>query len=149
MSTSAHLGMIACNCLGPPVSTPKDASQHHMLPLTMSTSAHLGLIAGNRLGPPVSTPKDASQHHMLPLTMSTSAHLGLIACNHLGSPVSTPKDASQHHMLPLTMNEVLLRGCTLRNSKWVLGLVIYAGPDTRIQVSPFKQRCLAVSGRLH
>ncbi len=31
------------------------------------------------------------------------------------------------------MNEVLLRGCTLKNSGHIHGLVIYTGPETRIQ----------------
>lgn len=31
------------------------------------------------------------------------------------------------------MNEILLRGCTLKNSKTVQGMVIYTGPETRIQ----------------
>ena len=31
------------------------------------------------------------------------------------------------------MDEMLLRGCTLKNSKTIQGLVIYTGPETRIQ----------------
>lgn len=33
----------------------------------------------------------------------------------------------------LSMDEILLRGCTLKNSKTIQGLVIYTGPETRIQ----------------
>jgi phospholipid-translocating ATPase len=33
---------------------------------------------------------------------------------------------------PITINELLLRGCALRNTKWVIGLVIFTGPDTKI-----------------
>jgi len=44
--------------------------------------------------------------------------------------------------LPVTMNEVLLRGCMLKNSGAVYGLVIYTGDETRIQRNaakvPFK-----------
>lgn len=36
-------------------------------------------------------------------------------------------------VMGLSMNEILLRGCTLKNSKTVWGLVIYTGPETRIQ----------------
>mmetsp|Transcript_8499 Transcript_8499/g.24371 ORF Transcript_8499/g.24371 Transcript_8499/m.24371 type:complete len:1512 (+) Transcript_8499:120-4655(+) len=43
---------------------------------------------------------------------------------------------------PITMNEVLLRGCILKNSGYVYGLVIYTGDETRIQQNaaktPFK-----------
>lgn len=35
--------------------------------------------------------------------------------------------------VPVTMNEMLLRGCTLKNSNYIVGLVVYAGKETRIQ----------------
>lgn len=35
--------------------------------------------------------------------------------------------------VPVTMNEMLLRGCTLKNSNFIVGLVVYAGKETRIQ----------------
>lgn len=35
--------------------------------------------------------------------------------------------------IPVTMNEMLLRGCTLKNSNYIVGLVVYAGKETRIQ----------------
>jgi len=35
--------------------------------------------------------------------------------------------------VPVTINEMLLRGCTLKNSGHVLGLVVYTGAETRIQ----------------
>lgn len=33
---------------------------------------------------------------------------------------------------PVTSNELLLRGCALRNTEWTLGLVVYAGTDTKL-----------------
>ena len=36
-------------------------------------------------------------------------------------------------MVPVTMNEMLLRGCMLKNTGFVLGLVVYTGRETRIQ----------------
>lgn len=33
------------------------------------------------------------------------------------------------------MNEMLLRGCTLKNTGHVLGLVVYTGEETRIQMN--------------
>ncbi|QRW20918.1 phospholipid-translocating P-type ATPase [Rhizoctonia solani] len=36
---------------------------------------------------------------------------------------------------PVTINEVLLRGCTLRNTNWVIGLVLFTGADTKIMLN--------------
>lgn len=33
---------------------------------------------------------------------------------------------------PVTLNQVLLRGCNLRNTKWVIGVVLMTGWDTKI-----------------
>ncbi|EPQ26950.1 uncharacterized protein PFL1_05585 [Pseudozyma flocculosa PF-1] len=33
---------------------------------------------------------------------------------------------------PITLNEVLLRGCNLRNTKWVVGIVLMTGVDSKI-----------------
>ena len=45
-----------------------------------------------------------------------------------------PQDDAKH-MVPVTINELLLRGCTLKNSGFILGLVIYTGAETRIQMN--------------
>ncbi|KAJ1305376.1 hypothetical protein OPQ81_000391 [Rhizoctonia solani] len=36
---------------------------------------------------------------------------------------------------PVTINELLLRGCTLRNTNWVIGLVLFTGADTKIMLN--------------
>ena len=38
-------------------------------------------------------------------------------------------------MVPVSINELLLRGCTLKNSGFILGLVVYTGAETRIQMN--------------
>lgn len=44
---------------------------------------------------------------------------------------------------PITINNILLRGCSLRNTKWVIGIVVFTGDDTKIMmnagVTPTKQ----------
>ncbi|KAJ7100830.1 hypothetical protein B0H15DRAFT_462680 [Mycena belliarum] len=36
---------------------------------------------------------------------------------------------------PVSINELLLRGCALRNTTWVVGLVVFTGPDTKIMLN--------------
>ncbi|ODV87328.1 hypothetical protein CANARDRAFT_195218 [[Candida] arabinofermentans NRRL YB-2248] len=48
---------------------------------------------------------------------------------------------------PVTINNLLLRGCTLRNTKWVVGIVAFTGDDTKIMmnagVTPTKRSRIA------
>lgn len=48
---------------------------------------------------------------------------------------------------PATVNNLMLRGCTLRNTKWVVGIVLFTGPDTKIilntGVTPYKKSKLS------
>ncbi|KAJ7182905.1 phospholipid-transporting ATPase 1 [Mycena crocata] len=41
---------------------------------------------------------------------------------------NSPKDRAE----PVSINELLLRGCALRNTAWVVGLVVFTGSDTKI-----------------
>lgn len=47
----------------------------------------------------------------------------------------------------VTINELLLRGCTVRNTAWIIGLVAFTGPDTKIYlnggITPSKQSKIA------
>ncbi|KAJ1512199.1 hypothetical protein HMI54_000208 [Coelomomyces lativittatus] len=40
--------------------------------------------------------------------------------------------------VPIDMSNMLLRGCILRNTSWVIGLVIYTGCDTKIKLNSGK-----------
>ncbi|CCE62010.1 hypothetical protein TPHA_0B03400 [Tetrapisispora phaffii CBS 4417] len=48
---------------------------------------------------------------------------------------------------PININNLLLRGCTLRNTKWAMGIVIFTGNDTKIMlnagVTPTKKSRIA------
>ncbi|WWC88623.1 uncharacterized protein L201_003536 [Kwoniella dendrophila CBS 6074] len=35
----------------------------------------------------------------------------------------------------ITINELLLRGCSIRNTKWVIGMVVFTGADTKIMLN--------------
>ncbi|KAG1725617.1 phospholipid-transporting ATPase 1 [Suillus paluster] len=47
----------------------------------------------------------------------------------------------------VSINELLLRGCTVRNTAWIIGLVVFTGPDTKIYLNggrtPSKQSKIA------
>lgn len=44
-------------------------------------------------------------------------------------------DGGEERQEPVTINELLLRGCALRNTKWVIGLVIFTGADSKIMLN--------------
>ncbi|KNE61131.1 phospholipid-translocating P-type ATPase, flippase [Allomyces macrogynus ATCC 38327] len=44
-------------------------------------------------------------------------------------------DDDAYWRIPLSPSSVLLRGCTLRNTEWMIGVVLYTGSDTKIQLN--------------
>ncbi len=44
-------------------------------------------------------------------------------------------EARTRRVEPITINEVLLRGCALRNTEWVIGVVLFTGEDTKIMLN--------------
>lgn len=57
-----------------------------------------------------------------------------------------PQDAGEHDPTfgsgsgslksePITINSLLLRGCTVRNTAWIIGVVVFTGADTKIMLN--------------
>lgn len=49
--------------------------------------------------------------------------------------VRKPEDPGAQMAEPISINNLLLRGCSLRNTKWVLGVVVYTGRETKIMLN--------------
>ena len=48
---------------------------------------------------------------------------------------SNPQDSGTEMSEPVGINNLLLRGCSLRNTEWVLGVVVYTGQETKIMLN--------------
>lgn len=55
----------------------------------------------------------------------------LLTCGNGVDGLPTGGGSEQENLL--TMDDVLLRGCMLKNSHFVIGVVMYTGPESRIQ----------------
>lgn len=51
------------------------------------------------------------------------------------SGVDTTSSSAAEKLEPVTINELLLRGCTVRNTKWIIGIVVFTGADTKIMLN--------------
>ena len=65
--------------------------------------------------------------------MSVLCTLSAARASHMFCLLHAQDDAK--NMVPVSINELLLRGCTLKNSGFILGLVVYTGAETRIQMN--------------
>lgn len=54
--------------------------------------------------------------------------------NYQGNLKWTGEDSSVKND-PITINNMLLRGCSLRNTKWAIGVVIFTGADTKVMMN--------------
>uniref|UniRef100_A0AAR2K6S2 Phospholipid-transporting ATPase n=1 Tax=Pygocentrus nattereri TaxID=42514 RepID=A0AAR2K6S2_PYGNA len=72
--------------------------------------------------------------HRFSLSLSLSLSVGEVCCeapnNRLDRFTGTLVWKEQKY--PLDNQSVLLRGCTLRNTEWCFGMVLFAGPDTKL-----------------
>lgn len=61
------------------------------------------------------------------------AYSGVVRWNQYDqkNPSAEPKEMAE----PVGINNLLLRGCTVRNTEWVLGIVAFTGEDTKIMLN--------------
>ncbi|WBW74039.1 plasma membrane phospholipid-translocating ATPase complex, ATPase subunit Dnf2 [Schizosaccharomyces osmophilus] len=57
------------------------------------------------------------------------------ACKCYGHTDTGMLDESQLHSEPVSLDNLLLRGCAVRNTKWVIGVVVFTGDDTKIMLN--------------
>jgi phospholipid-translocating ATPase len=70
---------------------------------------------------------------------------GVLRYQSLDEPNAEPERTPMEHdmlggtgptkMEPVTINNLLLRGCIVRNTSWIIGLVVFTGADTKIMLN--------------
>ncbi len=49
--------------------------------------------------------------------------------------INDPNSPGQEMVEPISINNMILRGCNLRNTDWILGVVVFTGFDTKIMMN--------------
>ncbi|XP_051829747.1 probable phospholipid-transporting ATPase IM [Antechinus flavipes] len=79
--------------------------------------------------------------HALPVTSELGADIsslakfdGVVACEPPNNKLDkfTGDLSWKDNKYPLNNEKIILRGCVLRNTSWCFGMVIFAGPDTKL-----------------
>ncbi|EPY52470.1 P-type ATPase [Schizosaccharomyces cryophilus OY26] len=60
---------------------------------------------------------------------------GVVETHVSDDSIETAENPSTLKQEPFNMSNIALCGCTLRNSKWIIGLALYTGCETRIQMN--------------
>ncbi|CAG8515290.1 11234_t:CDS:10 [Ambispora gerdemannii] len=79
--------------------------------------------------------------------------LHFLSGNNSNTISSDNNSTSEQKVEPVSINDVLLRGCILRNTEWVIGLVMFTGTDTKIILNsgdtPSKRSRIEVETNFH
>ncbi|ODO05178.1 phospholipid-translocating ATPase [Cryptococcus wingfieldii CBS 7118] len=83
----------------------------------------------------IQTEEDLEHAHFV--VDSEAPHANLYSYNGVlrYTPADSVGKASESKQEAITINELLLRGCTLRNTKWVIGMVVFTGGDSKIMMN--------------
>ncbi|KAJ6803894.1 phospholipid-transporting ATPase 1-like [Iris pallida] len=80
-----------------------------------------------------------------PMILGEGSYSGLIRCEQPNRNIYefTANMEYNGHRVPLGQSNIILRGCQLKNTDWVVGVVVYAGQETKAMlnsaVSPSKR----------
>ena len=123
-----------------PPSLPSFPSLPPSLPLTPSPPNTTIIGETNlKIRKPVDIPEIDSVESLRDVQLALRAESPNINLHNFKGTISCRRRASdESSTIPTTMNEMLLRGCTLKNSNYIVGLVVYAGKATRIQMNATK-----------
>ncbi|KQK21805.1 phospholipid-transporting ATPase 1 isoform X1 [Brachypodium distachyon] len=69
--------------------------------------------------------------------VSNSSYLGLIKCEQPNRNIYefTATMELNNQRIPLGQSNIVLRGCQLKNTEWIIGVVVYAGQETKAMLN--------------
>lgn len=57
-----------------------------------------------------------------------------------GRPDGTFVDEVEENEIPIEVDQVLMRGSSLRNTQWIIGVAVYTGHDTKVMMNSSSSR---------
>lgn len=91
-----------------------------------------------------------ARQETIPMVWGEGSYSGLIQCEHPNRNIYefTATMVYNGQRIPLGQSNIILRGCQLKNTDWVVGVVVYAGQETKAMmnsaISPSKRSRLEI-----